>query len=488
MIRLITSTVLAALATSALAQSSDSDNLTQRNVEKTLSIIEAAVAAHGADALADLRTITVHYQDTDIAAGQSLKPEPPWDRRTRTGMAVYSLESQQFFARSWGAGGGFEYDNGNVFNGENSYGLNWRAGTAQPLEDVNFEQRTGPFVRVTPALLVRRLQARQQNAHFLGEATIGDTDFNVIAFSMTVGPAISLYFDKVSHVLRRSERFLPGFGLVEYRFDDYTEVEGVPFPQSFELYVAGEENIKRRIHRIQVNQPIEPYLSIDEDLRLTEALPPDPLTRQELAEGVYHIGGQGTYALFVEMEDHVVAIGGTGGLPQRIASLREVVPDKPLRFGVLTHHHADHVLGVATYEAEGATVIASQAHESAVRDAAEDGAALAFEGVTGKRTMGKGDRRVELFDIGPTAHTEHLIVAWLPAHGILFEADHFAMPRSGPVPPAVTGTRDFAAALKRLKLKPQRIMSAHSPKAGTMTDLQKALDTPTANASGDGAR
>ena len=66
----------------------------------------------------------------------------------------------------------------------------------------------------------RHRHAREANAHFLGATKIDDVDYNVIGFSMTVGPAISLYFEKGTNFLRRSERVFPGFGLVEYRFDD----------------------------------------------------------------------------------------------------------------------------------------------------------------------------------------------------------------------------------------------------------------------------
>ena len=85
-------------------------------------------------------------------------------------------------------------------------------------------------------------------------------------------------------------------------------------------------------------------------------------------------------------------------------------------------------------------------------------------------------RRVEIIDIGPTAHTEHLLVAWLPEEGILFEADHFAMPQAGPVPPAVTSTKSFAKALAEKGLQVKRFVSAHSPRTGTPADLEEALN------------
>jgi glyoxylase-like metal-dependent hydrolase (beta-lactamase superfamily II) len=81
-----------------------------------------------------------------------------------------------------------------------------------------------------------------------------------------------------------------------------------------------------------------------------------------------------------------------------------------------------------------------------------------------------------IIDIGPTAHTEHLLVAYLPTEGILFEADHFNIPRTGPVPPAVPSTRSFAEALKKHKIKPEKMLSAHSPRVSTMDDLSTALN------------
>jgi hypothetical protein len=50
------------------------------------------------------------------------------------------------------------------------------------------------------------------------------------------------------------------------------------------------------------------------------------------------------------------------------------------------------------------------------------------------------------------------------------------MPRSGPVPPAVTSTKTFAKALAEKGLKVKRIVSAHSSKPGTPADLEAALN------------
>jgi glyoxylase-like metal-dependent hydrolase (beta-lactamase superfamily II) len=143
---------------------------------------------------------------------------------------------------------------------------------------------------------------------------------------------------------------------------------------------------------------------------------------------------------------------------------------------MLTHHHFDHVMAVSAYETEGATLIAAAAHEKVTRRAAEDGDALKVKLVKDRMTL-EGDRRsVQIIDIGPTAHTEHLLVAYLPEEGILFEADHFTLPRVGPIPPAVTSTKTFAEALGRQELGVKLIFTAHSPKGATMDDLRTALE------------
>lgn len=233
---------------------------------------------------------------------------------------------------------------------------------------------------------------------------------------------------------------------------------------------------------VRINEPLDERLEVTESLVAIPSLQPDPLTRQELDDGVWLIGGNGTYAMFVDMGDYIFAAGGTAGIPERIASLREVVGDKPIRYGMLTHHHSDHVLGVTAYEDEGATVIAAEAHERVARSAAANGEMLEMTLVASDMTLEGNGRQVEIIDIGPTAHTEHLLVAWLPEEGILFEADHFAMPRVGPIPPAVTSTKTFAEALARNELQVKYFVSAHSPKTGTPAALEEALTKEVAEA------
>ncbi len=471
--------ILSAIAiTTLLASSAQAGNLTRHSVEKAREVIDAAVEAYGgADTLSAMQSVVIEHKTVNIASGQSRGTTAPWDRNEASGMDAFNAAENIYVTRNVGYGGGFEFDNATVLNGEEGYNLNYRGGTATPIQTPDFNNTTGPFIRVTPALLVQQLSTHARTAHYLGKAKVDGKPHDVVTFAMEVGPAISLYFDQATHILNKSERVIPGFGLIEYRFDDYYKVADIPFNRGFRLFLEGEPNMERKLLNTKVNVPVEDFTQVDSSLARLESLAPDTLSVRELADGVHHIGGSGTYAMFVDMGEYIVAVGGTGGIPQRIEELRKAVPDKPIKYAVMTHHHNDHVLGVVPYADEGATVIAAEAHAQVMRDTAGEDRTLALETVGKRKKVFKDNgRKLEIIDIGPTEHTEHLLVAYLPKEGIVFEADHFAMPRTGPVPPAVTGTRSFARALKAKGIKANTIVSAHSPKPGTMADLREAIN------------
>lgn len=300
---------------------------------------------------------------------------------------------------------------------------------------------------------------------------------------MEVGPALSMYFNQDNHRLERMERVLPPFGQVEYAFLDYEMVDGLAMSNQFKLYVNGDVNLIIDDIQQQVNVPIEKYLEVPANLAMIPAAPQNDFGSNEIDEGVFLIGGNGAYGLFVEMDDHVVAIGGTQGVAARIDELRTHIPDKPIRYGVLTHHHNDHVPGTADYAAEGATVITFRENEEVVRAAAgTDDVELQF--VADHLTLGRGDRRVELYNIGPTPHAENMLIAYLPEEGIIFEADHFPQPQTGPMPPAVPATIGFAKALNALDLNYERIVGAHSPRVGSPADLAAMLERASVSSAG----
>ena len=222
---------------------------------------------------------------------------------------------------------------------------------------------------------------------------------------------------------------------------------------------------------------------------------------EKLAEGVYRITqvpGQGAYnALAVEFSDHVLLFEPGPQNEARaqaiIAETKKVIPNKPIRYGVISHHHFDHTSGLPAVVAEGITIVTHETNRaflmnalSAPRTLAPDsmsksGKKPKIEGIVGdKRVFQDATRTVEIHLMKGLPHADGLLVAYLPKEKILAYADMFNLPTAdNPVPtPPVVGTMVFLDNIDRLKLEPEKILSVHSlnpDRLATRTDIVSSL-------------
>jgi glyoxylase-like metal-dependent hydrolase (beta-lactamase superfamily II) len=453
------------------------DTIPLNAVNRANEVIDAVIETYGgAEAISNLNTVMRKSEFRTWATNQSLRPEPPWDEGRQSNFAAVDLENEIFVGKNAGSTGGFDFNTTQIIKGEEGWTVDNRAGlvTTQPQPD--FNTTSGPLIRITAPLLVKQLQERRNTSHWLGEAQFDGRPHDIITLVMEVGPALSLYFDQETHLLSRSERVLPPFGQVDYRFGDYHEIDGIPFAGSFRLFANDEPNLVIDYEYTKVNEPLDQYASLPEGMEVVEGIaPPTEVALTEVEEGVFLVGSGNTYAMFVEMDDHVVAVGATAGIPERIKAFRETVEEKPIRYAVLTHHHNDHLVGVPAWEAEGAEIFTVKAHEQVVRSNATDGDALKLKFVEDRYVFDGGGRTLEIIDIGPTPHSEHLLVAYLPDEGVLFEADHFPNPANGRIPPAQPVTKHLARKIDELGLDVKTIIGTHSPRVASIDDLRHSL-------------
>jgi glyoxylase-like metal-dependent hydrolase (beta-lactamase superfamily II) len=210
--------------------------------------------------------------------------------------------------------------------------------------------------------------------------------------------------------------------------------------------------------------------------------PPAPpaAASERLANGVYRITG-GYVALAVEFNDHILIFEPAGQNEARaqaiIAEAKRVIPNKPIRYGVLTHHHFDHTSGIGAVVAEGVTLVTHEVNEefleealSGARTLAPDAMARAgkkavIETVGDKRVFTDGTQTVEIHAIKGLPHADGMLIAYIPSARIVAYADMFNLPTANnPVPnPPVVGTQVFVANLERLGLDWENVISVHAP-------------------------
>jgi glyoxylase-like metal-dependent hydrolase (beta-lactamase superfamily II) len=218
-------------------------------------------------------------------------------------------------------------------------------------------------------------------------------------------------------------------------------------------------------------------------------------TSEKLADGVYRINGAYN-ALAIEFRDHIVLFEGGPQNEARslaiIAEAKRVIPSKPIRYSILTHHHFDHSSGLPAVVAEGATIITHDVNKafllknlSAPRTLAPDvmsksGKKPKVESVIEKRVLQDDMRTVEIHHVVGLPHADGMLMIYLPKEKILAYADMFNLPPAdNPVPnPPVVGTQVFLANMERLNLEPERILSVHTlnpDRLATKADITKSL-------------
>ncbi len=201
---------------------------------------------------------------------------------------------------------------------------------------------------------------------------------------------------------------------------------------------------------------------------------------EKLADGVYRISG-GYNALAVEFADHIVLFeAGPQNEARAIANIAEVkrvIPNKPIRYGIVSHHHFDHTSGLPAAVAEGITLVTHENNKgfferalSAPRTLAPDvisksGKKPVIEGMRDKRVFQDATRTFEVLEVKGLPHVDGLLIGYLPKEKIIVFADMY---NAGPVnaPPQTTvhlATQIMIANLKRMNVDYERVVSVHAP-------------------------
>ena len=210
---------------------------------------------------------------------------------------------------------------------------------------------------------------------------------------------------------------------------------------------------------------------------------------EKLADGVYRINGAYN-AMAIEFADHILLFEPGPQNEARAqaihAEAKRLIPNKPIRYGVISHHHFDHTSGLPAAVAEGITIVTPEVNRdflmgalSAPRTLAPDsmsksGKKPVIEGFKGdKRVFQDATRTFEIYVMKGLPHADGIVIGYLPKEKIMVYADMFNLPPAAtPVPnPPVIGTQVFAENLDRLKLDIDRVMSIHSLNPDRLTTV-----------------
>ena len=302
------------------------------------------------------------------------------------------------------------------------------------------------------------------------------------------------------NVVERVQTWVPspvvGDMYYETVYTDYRDVGGgMMFPFNWHQHQdyddgANEPNVSGGDHSFSLTTIDSVEVNVDgaalnvPDIVRTATVPPMRVESEEVADGVWLIAGGSHHSVAVEFADHVAVIEAPLNEARSLAVIDEVMrlmPDKPIRFIVTTHHHWDHIGGLRAYVHEGATVVTHFGNRPYYQEVLRAGLwvlepdrlslhppeewseGYIFETLHEKYILGDSTRLVELHHVQGLAHAAGMLIAYLPADKMLVQADLYTPPGPGrPLPDAPNASaRALYRNVERLGLDVETIVPIH---------------------------
>ena len=254
----------------------------------------------------------------------------------------------------------------------------------------------------------------------------------------------------------------------EGEFTQWRDVEGVKFPGNFHHhtdwddetqppnYNGGHNSLTFNVKDIKVNA-CGPAVTVPAEAAKATA-PPARVESTKLAEGVYYLAGGSHHSVAVEFRDFTALVEAPQNEQRSIAVIEAVyklIPNKPIRYVINSHHHFDHLGGIRTLFHEGATVVTHQSNRDFYKQEVlsyaprllepdrlslypptEFAEGYQLETIDTKGTISDGTRNLDVYYIQGSPHSQGMLMAYLPREKILMEADVFTPPAAGAQPPA----------------------------------------------------
>ena len=474
-------------------------------------VLRAAEAAMGA---ANLKTIQYSGTGMNAAVGQSFSPLDDWPRfditRYVRTIDYDAKSSREEFTRRQGnnqpRGGG-----GTPLQGEQTQVAIVSGNYAWNLDGEKAVPQPGRYLAGVPVAEFRQLDINLTPYGFLKAAQAA----NPTAISITLpsppggitrnGKATLVSFTTMGkyrvngtfndqNLLELVQTWVanPVYGdmLYELRYTEYKDFGGVKFPTVLHIHQGdprlstAHNSMEIKVTSVQSNVTV-PAISVPDAVRSATA-PVERVQSQKLADGVWFIGGGTHNSLAIEFRDFATVIEAPLNEERSLAVIGEVsrlIPNKPIRYVVNTHHHFDHSGGLRTYLAQGATIVTQEGNKdyyervlfsTAPRTLQPDRFStyypyfsggrrpLPIETVNQKYVISDDARTIDLYPVQGLNHAAGMLLVYLPREKILVNADLYSPPAPGAPAPAVNPNMStLERNIQRLKIEVAQHVPIH---------------------------
>ena len=255
-------------------------------------------------------------------------------------------------------------------------------------------------------------------------------------------------------------------------YGPYRDFGGIKFPTKIIQYQDDKPTLDLTVTAVRANPPAD--IEVPSHVRND----PVPVKSDKAADGVWYITGINAYSVLIEMKDYLIVVEAPHGEVRSMAVMAEVkklVPNKPIKYLINTHHHFDHAAGLRAYAAEGVTIVTHEINRPYYERAAVNTWTLSpdrlakskkkpvFQAMGDNMVLTDGTRSVELYQISGNGHHDGIIMAYLRKEKILIEADVYTPGAPDAPAPKVPNPNsvNLEGNVRRLNLEVDRILSIH---------------------------
>ena len=319
------------------------------------------------------------------------------------------------------------------------------------------------------------LRAAFANGAGVTKKTVEGREMTVISFTDRGKHKVVAYVNDQNAIERVDSSYghpIVGDIKVVTYYGPYREFAGVKFPSKIIQYQDDKPTLDLTVTAVRANPPVD--IEVPAHVRND----PVPVKSEKVVDGIWYITGVNNNSVLIEMKDYLIVVEAPHGERRSLAVMGEVkklVPNKPIKYLVNTHHHFDHASGVRAYAAEGVTIVTHEVNRPYYERAALNSWTLApdrlakskkkpvFQTMGDNMVLTDGTRSVELYQIIGNPHHDGIVMAYLRKEKLLIEADVYTPLAPGAEPPKVPNPQsvNLEANVRRLNIDVDRIVSIH---------------------------
>lgn len=440
-------------------------------------LIAKVTQAYGGDALLNMSNYRIEERYISPTGGQGHRAGLVEIGKSAQVLTV-DLKNNKAVYDSWNFGrqGGSQY--ATVSDGEKAQNINYMAGTYGDAQNADPHVFAGGTMRTTDTVLVYELNRAKAEAKLAEDTRYMNRPHHLISMPFPSSPDLQLFIDSETFLVSRMLRVNPQLGNLDYVFSNHKKHNGISYASNIDFFIAGNPNLIGTQHDVTFNLdlPADTFTLASNLKPESERIDASNMMVNKISDRAYHVGQSGAFTLFVDTSMGTIAAGGYAGLQGRFEHFQtESNKYKPLTYQVVTHHHNDHIGGVAEGIALGAKLVTVEENVQEIKNGTTPTPKdRNFHTIKSRATFGDGRDRVEVYEVS-TIHAASFLVTYVPAAKTVFIADHMGSPYAKGTPVANQSTVDMLAALEALNIDIAKIATAHNARIFSMQDMRASV-------------